>query len=376
MKYIYILLSLMLLSCDSENKQVAVPSKEDTSHVIELTNEQFSNSSIQCSLLQWRDISEIVRVNGLVKLPPQSAVSVSVPYGGFLSSTDLVAGARVSRGDVIATVEDQEYITLQQDFLLAKETLAFREQEFKRQEELNQSKSTSDKVFQQVRADFNSQKIVVKALGEKLKLLGLDPNILSAESLSRSIRVYAPISGFVTKVNVNKGMYFDPSTVLFEIVNVDDCYLSLQVFEKELGKLQIGQKLTAFTNANPGKKYECEVLLIGKDISVENNAEVICKFVNIDDSILPGVFMNAEIRLQSKSSPAIPSDAIVRFEGLDYVFAKRNERSFELVKVKTLVQEAGYAQFAVEDSAMLHDREFVVSGAYTLLMALKNSASE
>lgn len=84
--------------------------------------------------------------------------------------------------------------------------------------------------------------------------------------------------------------------------------------------------------------------------------------------------MNAEIEIKSHETLAIPEEAIVSFEGLDYVFIKKGGMEFEMKAVETGVKENKYAE--VINSAAFADKEIVTKGAYTLLMTLKNKSEE
>ena len=112
-------------------------------------------------------------------------------------------------------MEDQQYVQLQQDYLTTKSKLFFAEKEYQRQKELNQNQASSDKVFQQAKADYLSLKINLSALEQKLRLIAIDPEKLSEQNISKSITIKAPFDGFVSKVNVNIGKYVNPSDVVF-----------------------------------------------------------------------------------------------------------------------------------------------------------------
>src|SRR5690606_12587419 len=142
------------------------------------------------------NISPVLKLNGKIDVPPQSMVSISVPYGGFLKSTTLIPGMRVKKGDVLAVLEDVQFIQLQEDYLTAKAKYTLYESEYKRQKEINQSKASSDKLFEQAKANYELQMVVIKSLEEKLKLIGLQPGNLTAQNISKSIRIYSPINGF------------------------------------------------------------------------------------------------------------------------------------------------------------------------------------
>ncbi|MBL0358957.1 MAG: efflux RND transporter periplasmic adaptor subunit [Chitinophagaceae bacterium] len=365
---------LLLASCNSKKETAAKETASADGNIITLSTAQIKNAGIATGNLEQRSIAAVLKVNGKIDVPPQNMVSVSVPLGGYLKTTKLLPGMHVSKGEVIAVMEDQQYIQLQQDYLMTKSRLSYSQLEYDRQKELNQSKASSDKVFQQAAAELSGLLITQRALSEKLQLIGINPAAVTANSISRSINVYSPINGFVTSVNVNIGKYVSPTEVLFEMVNPEDIHLNLVVFEKDIDKLFIGQKLTAFTNNKPEKKYPCEILLIGKEIGAERNTEVHCHFEQYDKTLIPGTYMNAEIEVLSNNSFVLPEDAIVRFENKQYAFIKRGDSQFEMTQVEPGNTENGFTEILQGDK--LAGQTFVTKGAYSLLMGLKNKSED
>lgn len=365
-------LLLFTSACDTKNEAVEQAPTYDTS--ITLSEAQSKNANLQTGKVALRPISSVLKVNGRIDVPPQNLVSISVPIGGYLKQTKLMPGMHVNKGEVIAVMEDQQYIQLQQDYLSAKARLNFMAHEYLRQQELNQSKASSDKAFQQTEADYLTAKINVRALAERLQLIGIRPGLLDESNLSKSINVYSPIDGYVSKVNVNIGKYTQPSDELFELINPADIHLALTVFEKDLNKLYIGQKVYAYTNNRPEDKHACEIILIGKNLSRERSTEVHSHFEKYDKSLLPGMYMNADIEIKSDSVYSLPDAAIVRFENSQYVFTKTGDNSFSMHEVATGASENGYTEILLGEQWI--GRDIVVKGAYTLLMALKNKAEE
>ncbi|MES2395955.1 MAG: efflux RND transporter periplasmic adaptor subunit [Bacteroidota bacterium] len=373
-KYIILLISsALLMSCGSETKTENTATVAPVETTVQLTDAQLKNISLTTGKLELKSISSILKVNGTIDVPPQNLVSVSVPLGGFLKSTKLLPGMHIFKGDVIAIMEDQQYIQLQQDYLTTAVNLKYTEADYNRQKDLNQSKATSDKAFQQAEADYTNQKITLKSLNEKLKLIGINPEKLNENTISRSISITSPIDGYVSKVNVNIGKYVNSTDVLFELVNPQDIHLGLTVFEKDLDKLFIGQKVFAYTNNNPGKKYPCEIILIGKDLSDERSVEVHCHFEKYDKSLIPGMFMNAEVEVEPHNAYVIPNDGLVRFEGKEYVFTQLENKKYEMQEVDTKNTENGFTQISFADSTDIRSKIFVTKGAYTLLMKMKNT---
>lgn len=373
-KLVYILFTVLFLSCGSEpTAEREEPAAANGNHV-SLSDAQLKRAGIVTGNLEKKDISSVLRVTGKVDVPPQNLVSISVPLGGYLKDTKLLPGMHIRKGERIAVLEDPQYIELQQEYLTAAARLQFTEAEYARQKELNQSKAASDKVLQQITSDYKSQKVLVKALSEKLKLIGIDSGTLTEENLSKSISIPSPIDGYVSKVNVNVGKYVRPEDVLFQLVDPTDIHLNLNVFEKDINRLYIGQPLIAYTNNDPQTKYPCDIILISKDFSEDRSLEVHCHFKRFDQRLIPGLFMNAEINVQKNGLSVLPSDAVVNYENKTYVFISRGKNEFELTEVKTGFSEGGVTEVELLDQNIGTDQEFVIKGAYALLMAIKNVA--
>ena len=366
---IILLATTSLSSCGNKTAKDAV-TESTNENIVRMTTAQIKTAGIETGHATRQSVSSILKVNGLIDVPPQNMVSISVPLGGYLKSTKLLPGMHVNKGESIAVMEDQQYIQLQQDYLTCLSKLRYLDSEYIRQKELNATKAGSDKVLQQTQMEYTNQKISFSALTEKLKLININPANLTVSSISKSISVYSPINGFVTKVNVNPGKYITPSDVLFELMNPHDIHLNLKVFEKDLGKLSIGQKLVAYTNNQPDKQYACEILLISQDILPDRTADVHCHFEEYDRALLPGTYMNAIIESDNQKTTCLPETAVVNFEGQHYIFIAEPDNRFVMTAVETGIIEKGFIE--IKNAAALIGKPIVVKGTYTLLMALKN----
>lgn len=367
-------LVIMITACNEKTTSEEQLNVDTPENIAILTDVQYENAGIKLGKLEQKNISSVIQLNGKIDVPPQSLVSVSVPLGGYLKSTKLLPGMHIGKGEVIAVMEDPQYIQLQQDYLTAKAQFAYNESEYFRQKELNEGKAVSDKVYEQAKATYQTQHILIKSLEEKLKLIGLNPNRVSAGNITKSINIYSPINGFVSAVNVNIGKYVLPSDVLFELVNPNDIHLALTVFDKDVNKLAIGQKVFAYTNTHPEKKYEAEILLISKNLSNDNATQVHCHFKQYDKTLLPGMFMNAEVELSGSLLAALPENAVVRFENKNYVFIDKGNKQFEMQEVQIGETENGFTE--IKDAEKFQNKNIVTEGAYNLLMMLKNTGED
>lgn len=370
---ITVIFFVFLSGCNQKNSDTESPVEMNT-NTVTLNTEQINLARIELCKIETKPISKILKLNGKIDVPPQNLVSVSTPFGGFLKSTQLLPGMYVKKGEVIATMEDQQFIQLQQDFLMAKSKLTYAENEFERQKELNQSKAVSDKVYQQAEMEFQTQRILYNALAEKLRLININPEKLTEANLSRTINIHSTINGFVSKVFVNIGKYVNPSDVLFELINPTDIHLNLTAFDKDIKRLFIGQKLSAYNNHEPNRKHPCEIILVSQDLSEQNGAEVHCHFLDYDKSLLPGMYMNAEIELDELSTTAVPSDAILNYEGKDYIFCMKDSSVFQLTEVEKGETNKGFTAIKLDAKINVNKVKVVKTGAYQLLMQLKNKA--
>lgn len=368
--YIGVLAVSMAFACNSSEPKEEPKALINESEV-SLTAEQAKNIELKTGEVGFGEINETLKLQGRIDVPPQNLVSVSIPLGGYLKATKMLPGTHVSKGQIIAVMEDPQYIQLQQDYLNIHNKLNFATKELARQQELNVSKANSDKTLQQVEMEYKNLKVEQTALVEKLKLININANQLNEGKISKSVNVYSPINGYVSKVNVNIGKYVTPSDVIFELVNPTDIHLNLNVFEKDLHKLGVGQRVMAYTNVKPDKKYETEVILVSHNIE-GGRSEVHCHFEQYDKSLVPGMYMNAELQYQNRKVQFLPEDAVVSFENKDYVFIEIAPRKFTMTEVKAGEVSEGKTEVSTD----LKGKKVVVKGAYSLLMKLKNTIEE
>jgi membrane fusion protein, heavy metal efflux system len=368
-KIIYSIILVTLVSaCTDKPIPVQDTMAAANESTVVLTDEQVANGGIVTGKVDQKNLSRSIRVTGSIEAPPGNVISVSFPYGGYVRKMNLLPGTQVSLGDLLVTLEDPQYIQLQQDYLTAKSRFAFLETEYNRQKELNADKTTSDKLFQQVRDEYESQRISVKALGEKLKLIRIIPDKLRTESISGTVGIYSPINGFVTDIFVNTGKYVNPTDVLFELVNPADVHLILNVHEQDINSVEVGQTVTCYKNNDP-KKYSAVVHLISKSVKNDRTSEVHCDFKGDASAFLPGMFVSADVELLNRNVTAVPDDAIVRTGDRKYVFIVTGKNEFHMTSIETGMSANGFTEVMSEMKA----NDIVVKNAYTLLMKLKKT---
>ncbi len=365
-------LSFLIISC-SKSKETAQENFEISAqeNTITLTDLQIKNTGIITSDPQQKNISETFRLTGTVDVPPQGLASVSAPSGGYVRKSPYMPGDKITQGQILAILEDPGIIALQQDYLLAKSNQAYTAKDYSRQKELNQAQASADKVMQKAQTDAHNQEILLKAMAQRLRLLGIDPQKLTPNNITRTVAVRAPISGFISTVDVHMGQYVSPNDKMFGIVNTNDTHLVLKVFEKDLSKVHLGQSVFAFTNEAPEKRYEAEIILISQDFGSDRSVLVQCHFKNYDPKLIPGTFINAETEIQRERTQSIADDAIVSWDAKTYVFEEIKPKTYKMIPVMIGAAENGYTKL-INTNVDLSRKKIVTKGAYQLLMALKN----
>lgn len=372
MKNIFFISTLLLLfSCgkdETKKEEFKVIAAENQ---ISVNDTQFKTAGIEIGTLGQEEISAKIKLSGMVDVPPQNLASVSAPSGGYVKYTKFMPGMHVSKGETLAILEDPQIVQLQQDYLLAKSNLSYAQKDYSRQSDLNKSKAASDKMMQQAQTEAQNQNIMMRGMAEKLRTMGINPENLNAGNIRRSIAVFSPVSGYISSVNVKIGQYVSPTDKLFEIVNTDDVHLALSVFEKDLNKISVGQRVFAYTNQNPEKKYTASIILIGKDFQPDKSVVIHCHFIDYDKNLIPGTYMNAEVETNSETGNTVPDDAIVTWENKQYIFQEVKPKTYKMVEIKIGNSENGRTEiFNIDQN--LKNKKFVTKGAYALLMGLKN----
>lgn len=392
--------ALFITSCSGSKEDKSESAQEehhdDEEGVVELSEIQYKSVGVELGSIQKRQLTGLLKVNGLMDVPPQNQVSISVPFGGTLKDTDLLQGMWVKKGAVLAQMEHPDYIQMQQDYVEARTQLDYLESEYKRQEELSKENVSAAKTFQKATADYQSTKSKVEALKQKLALLNINAESIAKNGIRRSIPVISPISGYVTEVNANIGKFVQANEVIFEIVDTRHLHVELMVFEKDVPKLKEDQ-IVRFTLANESKERLAEVHLIGREISPERTVRVHCHLLQEDENLLPGMYLKATIETGAAETDALPSQAVVNSGGKNYIFVReegkeehREEKheaghkegdkeadtghgyTFKAIEVVAGVTDNGFTEVTPPEGFDRATKNIVLSGAYDILSKMNN----
>ncbi len=359
--------------------------ENENKNLVELTDAQLAQTDIVIGKVDKRKIGHEISVNGMIDVPPQGNISVTVPYGGFLKYTEMLPGSRIKKGQVVATVENPEFIEFQRDYLEALANNDYLKADFERQQTLNEEQVTSTKVFQKAKSTYLTNTANIKALESKLRLIGINPATVKTGIISSVVNIYSPITGVVREVYINTGKYFNPQDVIMDITDASDLHVELKVYEDDIPLIREGQRIR-FRLANaPNKWMEAEVFLIGNNVREDRSVTIHGHLKEHIEDLMPGMFVNAAIEVEALEQYAIPEEAIVRFEGKHFIFkalGKRTENGlnmhdFEMIEIIKGPEEEGFIAFTFKDETLdITTMDVVLNDAFTLLAKAKNSEEE
>jgi membrane fusion protein, heavy metal efflux system len=376
----YTIFIALFVSCSKNKTAVNADEEVIPEDIVEMRYDQVKAAGIDTASVEFRSLAGTIKVNGTISVPPKSFATVCAPLGGFIKSTNLLPGDAVKKGQILAIIENQEYVDIQENYLEAKSRMEYAEAEFKRHSDLYRQDVYSEKNLQQVTADYKSLKAHVSALEQKLELIGIDQADLTEATISRSVPLVSPISGYIKTVNVNIGKSISATDVLFEIVNTDNLFLELTLFEKDAGNVSAGQKINFFIN-NEKEEHIAVITQTGRSVDADKAYKVYATVTKGCNNLLPGMYVNAIIENEGNKVPALPSDAVVSFDDKFYIFTfDRNkvEKGFDfteyrIIEVQKGMINGGYTEIIAPDNFDLKKVKVVIKGAYNLLSAKKNA---
>ena len=374
--YTILLTTIILSSCGTNPKSTTT--KEDSvdvaSNIVQLTKEQASLAQLELAPIEQGKMKGMTHLNGVIDVPPTGIASVSIPMGGYIQDINLIPGTFVKKGQVLATVKDPAYVQLQENYLATKAKLSYLQQDLDRQKALLTQEAVSKKSFQQIQADYNTNAIQLKALSEQLKLINIQPENLTTEKMSSLVQLVAPIAGYISKVNINRGKYVTPSDILLEIINPNDIHAAITIYEKDIANFKVGMKGTVTLTQDPAKKYPVSVLAVAHNINEDKTALLHCHFEKIPANVLPGMFLTADMVVETKDAVLIPIASVQRFQGKDYIFIQSAENVFEVKEIQVIQSNATFVTVSNTDANAWIGKQIVVKNAFSLLGKLMNKS--
>ena len=380
MKRFILILSLftVIASCGSkktEEKKEEEYHEETTGNIVTITNLQIKTAGIESGTIELKNLKTSIKANGMLTVPNQNKALVTSVNSGVIRTLHIQPGSFVRKGQVVATIVNPDVARLQQELQTVNAQIDLAEIELNRQKELVEGNAAPLKNVQRVQTELATLRVTRNSLQKQLSAMGISTASVSKGNIVTTIAITAPISGTVSSVTAQIGSNVDPSTPIAGIVNNSQLHLDLFIYEKDLPRLHVNQTIHFTLTNNPGKEYDAQIYSIGTAFASDTKTIPIHAVVKGDKTgLIEGMNITAVISIGTNVSPAVPTDAIVAYQGQDYIFVLTNKEHSNSEEEKTKNDEK--KEVNPNEKSYFFERVQVIKGVsdvgYTEVTLIKN----
>ncbi|WP_028377217.1 efflux RND transporter periplasmic adaptor subunit [Leeuwenhoekiella sp. MAR_2009_132] len=371
-RYAQICSLFIVLSCGSKEKNAEEEPRVNKADIT-VTQKQFSSAGLELDKLKEATFPEWVEASGMIDVPPENRAVITSFMGGYIKDNPLLIGDAVKKGQVLITLENTEFVALQQEFQELAEQLAYLKSEYERQQALVAEKITSQKNFLKAESEYKRSVATYNGLQKKLQML----NISTAQALQGNYtslaRIYAPITGTISETFVSKGSYVSPADPIMEIIDVDHIHLELSVFEKDMLNVQKGQAIQFKIPESSNTMYKGEVHLIGNSLSEQGRTVKVhghLEHENDTPTFAVGMFVEAKIETGEATRMALPQTAVVNLGEAYYVLKLKSKENgaylFDQIAVEPGKTANGLTEILNADQ-LDKNAQYLTKGAFELI---------
>ncbi|CAM3534002.1 efflux RND transporter periplasmic adaptor subunit [Flavobacterium chungbukense] len=384
LRFVFACLAVNLSACN-EKKAEETQEEEKPNTEVALTESQYKTVGIETGFVEDRNLNKVIKANGYTTVPPQNSAEVSTLIGGTVKDIYVLEGTFVNKGKVLATIQNLEVIEMQEEYHSATANIEYLQLEYNRQKTLSDENVNPRKTFQEVKAKLAAERARAQAAKNKLDALHV-----STKGSSSLVPIVSPINGYVGKINIAKGAFANTGVSLFEVVDNSQMHLDLNVYEKDLGSISIGQVIDFVLTNQSNKSIKGKIFGINKSFSNESKTVAVHAKIDPADAkgLISGMYVSANINITNATVPALPKDAVVRNADKYFVFVQEEEKAekdhkagekeevhekevhFKAIEVVPGTTDLGFTEIKFVDK-IDSQAKIVTKGAFYLLSAMK-----
>ncbi|RYH76109.1 efflux RND transporter periplasmic adaptor subunit [Flavobacteriaceae bacterium 144Ye] len=363
-------LFLVFMNCANSEKTTDNTNAQRVDDRIQISKIQFNENKMALGMIEEKAFPVTISVNGMIDVPPENKAVVNSTVGGYIKSTPFLEGDIVKKGQALITLENPEFVSMQQDYMEVKEELNYLKAEYDRQQIMMDENITSKKNYLKVKSTYKTAMAKYNGLKKQLKMLNISPSNVEKGNITSIVTLYAPISGSISKVNVTRGTYVSPAMSILEIIDNSHIHLELSVFEKDIMMVEKGQKITFKIPEASDDIFQAEVHLVGTTISDNRTIKVHGHPTDESNKFLTGMFVNANIITKEQDAYVLPETALVEYENEYYVLVldETNETDyfFNQIKVKIGNTVNGFTELLEKNNIKETDK-LLINGTFSLI---------
>lgn len=366
-----LLVILFALSCEDHSHDEQTDEHKEESETVELTGTQMETAGIKLGKLEKRNMRDMVKANGILELPPQNKANISPLMGGTVKDILVIEGDFIEEGQTLVKMQHPDFIQLQQDYLEAVNKQNFLKVDYERKKSLYGENISSGKEFQKVEMEYKTNLSQIKSLKAKLEMLNFNVAEIENSEIAPYFILKAPFHGYVREIETSIGSFVEPNQRIIEILDNHHIHIDLLVYERDINKVKVGQKVNFKVASADDSEYQAEVFAVGKAFENELKAvRVHAEIENPDNELLPGMYVDARIITENSESYVLPETALLREGDDNYVFVKEEEEHaedehfrFRKAPVNIGVLDGGYAEI-FPNSGINENSVIVLEGSY------------
>lgn len=335
---------------ESENQEEEIDFQN-----IPLSEKQVKAVDLKMGEAQEREMDAMLHVNGSLVLRAQDMGNVSSLMGGIVKNVYVKEGQMVSRGQVVATIENTDVVTLQREYYTAYKESEMARLELDRQKTLASAGAGIKKTLQMSEKNYKVAKANLLGTGRQLQQMGISTKQVAKGKFTTVFPLRAPISGTVSDMQASLGSYADMQTPLMKIRNNHAVECDLNVFEKDIAKVKVGDQVLVSLTNQPGVNVSGRVY--GMNQYLNKGTKSVAVHVKLDAKrgakLFEGMYVSGQIATGRQLCMTLPDKAIVSADGKQYVFALNQQHSnggtysFSRHEVTTGVSNNGYTEVAL-----------------------------
>lgn len=366
--FLGVLLFAALFSCNNKKSGGETGVAAGDSALVIISSRQFEAMQMEFGDLREAQFNESVKVNGHVISSVNGQAQVTSRISGTIRSISRELGDFISVGGVLCTVESNDFIVLQQDFATVSNQFNEAKSAYERLQTLYRDSISSRKDFIAAESSYKSLLAQYNGMKHRLSLLNVNPAQIENGDFYRTLEVRSPVSGFITRIDCMIGEYVVPEKMLMTVVNTSRLYLQLDVYEKDIARLAVGQKVQFYNPNNPSEKFIAKLTKTGRSIDPEKKT-IVCtaQIESINTDFVNNMYVEADVNVKEYTAKGLPEDALEALTDGTYRVYLLEKKSGDNIYLKPVPVATGLkSDDLVEIKTTLPQQQILIKGVYSL----------
>lgn len=317
-------------------------------------------------------LKETISVTGKVEANADRIAHVAPRISGTIVNVSASLGDTVAAGQVLATLDSIELVDALNRYYQSMTKLSLAKSDMERVRILVDKKIAARKEIRQAETEFRIAETELHTDKERLALYGVNPSQIKGGSHTKTLLpVRSPIGGVVTEKHAIIGELADPSKSLYTVADLSSVWIVVDINEKDLGKIRIGQPASVTIVAYPGLQSTGRITFIA-DLMDQNTHTVKARIElpNNSRKLKPEMLATVELVMTDDVPPVlvIPEEALQDMDGKKVVFVAEKAGEFTPRPVQTGRSAGGMVEVV---SGLKEGESCAVKGSFILKSELR-----